>query len=208
MRSAFAAFLRGFTLPFGVTSGRRIVLDGENGSITWYRADGTPFVIIGGPNATFDDTIFLPTGHADESFAPQVDSSSPGAGATENVQLRLLSGAMGAGTRSSEVICQSGSQDDASERASILLDGSAGLQLRIAGGANDPVGEATLAAGTVVVANDQVTASSRIFLSRRTLGGAPGWLSYVRNAGVGFTINSSNAADNGTVAYLIVDPLP
>jgi hypothetical protein len=36
VRSSFAAFLRGFTLPFGVTAGQRIVFDGDNGRILVY----------------------------------------------------------------------------------------------------------------------------------------------------------------------------
>jgi hypothetical protein len=36
VRSSFAAFLRGFTLPFGVTTGQRIVFDGDNGRILVY----------------------------------------------------------------------------------------------------------------------------------------------------------------------------
>lgn len=39
MRSAFAVFLRGFTLPFGATTGVRIELDGTTGEIKFYDAD-------------------------------------------------------------------------------------------------------------------------------------------------------------------------
>jgi hypothetical protein len=67
------------------------------------------------------------------------------------------------------------------------------------------VGEATLVAGTIAVANTSVTASSLVLLSRRVIGGTPGFLSYTRSAGVGFTINSNQAADTSTVSYMVLN---
>ena len=64
---------------------------------------------------------------------------------------------------------------------------------------------ATLVAGTVVVANTSVTANSIIILSRKTQGAAAGYLSYVSNAGVGFTITSSNNGDTGQISYIIIN---
>lgn len=40
MRSAFAAFLRGFVLPFGATTGTRIFFDGTTGTISFYNSAG------------------------------------------------------------------------------------------------------------------------------------------------------------------------
>jgi hypothetical protein len=38
-------------------------------------------------------------------------------------------------------------------------------------------------------------------LSPKTIGGTAGFLSYTVSAGVGFTINSANAADTSVVSY-------
>ncbi|MFF8980170.1 glycosyl hydrolase family 28-related protein [Streptomyces cellulosae] len=90
--------------------------------------------------------------------------------------------------------------------AQALRLGTAGGGLAIAEGANARMGVATLAAGTVAVANTSVTANTRVLLSRQTLGGTPGHLSVVLDAGVGFTINSSDAADTSSVAYVLCEP--
>jgi hypothetical protein len=68
VRSAFAVFLRGFTLPFGVVTGRRIVLDGDIGDIKFYDSlddlrlrMGWP----GNPDAIYfylPDSALFPTG--------------------------------------------------------------------------------------------------------------------------------------------------
>lgn len=64
-------------------------------------------------------------------------------------------------------------------------------------------GTVVLIAGTITVASAAVTANSRIRLAVQAVGGTPGTLSYALNAGVGFTITSSSAADTSTIAYLI-----
>jgi len=69
------------------------------------------------------------------------------------------------------------------------------------------MGVVTLVAGTKVVANERVTANSRIFLMTQAPGGTPGWLQVsARTAGTSFTILSSNAADTSVVAYLLLEP--
>lgn len=79
--------------------------------------------------------------------------------------------------------------------------------LKITEGSNARQGVATLVAGSVVVANTSVTASSRIQLTSNTDGGTPGWLrNSARSAGVSFTITSSSATDTSTVAYTITEP--
>jgi len=82
----------------------------------------------------------------------------------------------------------------------------AGKGLRIKEGVNARMGEATLVAGTVTVANTSVTATTRIFLSRRTLGTLAGHLSYTLSAGVSFTITSSAATDDGIITWMLVEP--
>lgn len=65
--------------------------------------------------------------------------------------------------------------------------------------------DATLVAGTVTVANTTVTANTKVLLSRKTIGGTTGDLSYTVSAGVGFTINSSSATDTSTVSYMLAE---
>jgi hypothetical protein len=84
---------------------------------------------------------------------------------------------------------------------------AAGSGLQVAEGSNAKQGTATLVAGTLVVANTSVTASSRIFLTCNTPGGTPGWLQVsARTAGTSFTILSSSGADTSVVAYEIFEP--
>lgn len=84
---------------------------------------------------------------------------------------------------------------------------STGLQ--VAEGVNAKQGVATLAAGTVVVANTSVTANSRIFLTAQSLGTvtAPSALTVsARSVGVSFTILASQLTDTSVVAYEIFEP--
>lgn len=66
-------------------------------------------------------------------------------------------------------------------------------------------GTATLAAGTVTVSNDNVTATSLIFLSYNTMTN-PGFLEIGAQSAGSFTITSSDNTDTSTVNYYIVEP--
>lgn len=79
----------------------------------------------------------------------------------------------------------------------------AGTQLRITPGSDQPAGEATLVAGTVTVMNSRVTTACVVLLTRKTAGGTIGNLTYTVASG-SFTINSSDAGDTSTIAYLIL----
>jgi hypothetical protein len=205
MRSAFAAFLRGFTLPFGVTSGRRIFFDGENGAIIFYRADGTEAIRIGGPPPVSEGTIYFKTGLAVEQLAPQIGSFKASSGGAQTIGLGLQSGALEGGVDPHVVLQLRSASNDNTRRPGVEIDGSGGgIFIGIASGADDPIGEATLVAGTVVVANATIEATSLILLTRRVVGGTPGFLSYVRNPGVGFTITSTSATDTSTVGFLLL----
>lgn len=84
---------------------------------------------------------------------------------------------------------------------------SLGFGFAVKEGANAKQGVSTLVAGTVTVANTNVTASSRIFLTTQTPGGTAGFLVVsARVAGTSFTILSSNAADTSVVAWEIFEP--
>ena len=86
-----------------------------------------------------------------------------------------------------------------------LITAGAGLQVKE--GSNAKQGTATLTAGSVVVANTSVTATSRIFLTSQADGGTPGFLRVsARTAGTSFTITSSSGTDTSTVAYEIFEP--
>jgi hypothetical protein len=81
-----------------------------------------------------------------------------------------------------------------------------GKGLLIKEGSNAKMGVATLSAGSVVVSTTAVTANSRIFLTKNS-GSSTGSLRVsARTAGTSFTITSSDAADTGTVAWMIVEP--
>lgn len=74
-------------------------------------------------------------------------------------------------------------------------------------GSNKRMGQATLIGGTVVVSNTSITANTRIFLSRETLGGTAGHLAIsARTASTSFTILSSSGTDTSTVNWLLIEP--
>jgi hypothetical protein len=82
-----------------------------------------------------------------------------------------------------------------------------GQGLQVAEGANAKQGTAVLAAGSAVVANTSVTASSRILLTSNLDGGTPGFVRVsARTAGTSFTITSSSGTDTSTIAYEIFEP--
>lgn len=74
-------------------------------------------------------------------------------------------------------------------------------------GENKAMGVVTLVGGAAVVANEKVTANSRIFLTSQAGGGTPGFLRVsARTAGTSFTVTSSSGTDTSVVAYMIVEP--
>jgi hypothetical protein len=98
-----------------------------------------------------------------------------------------------------------GSLDDLSLAGDLLI-GVAGKGIRVEEGTNATMGVATLVTGAVTVATTEVTANSRIFLTKNS-GSSTGALRVsARVAGTSFTITSSDGADTSTVAWLIVEP--
>ncbi len=86
---------------------------------------------------------------------------------------------------------------------------TAGKGLYVKEGSNATMGIATLVLGTVVVATNKVTATSRIQLTAQTLGtvAVPQALAVsARTASTSFTILSSDLTDTSTVAWMIVEP--
>jgi hypothetical protein len=201
VRSAFAVFLRGFTLPFGATTGRRIILDGDNGEIRIYRADGTLAVQLGGP-PPLDDAVHLSSGDVDEDGPGFLTSGVSGIGATRNLFVQLTAPPFVGTSDFPFLEVRSRSQDNTTDPPEFRFDHD-GPEGRIRCPA--VVGEATLVAGTVAVARTSILATSRIFLSRRVAGGTLGHLTYTLTPGTGFTINSSSGTDTSTVTWLHLD---
>jgi hypothetical protein len=82
-----------------------------------------------------------------------------------------------------------------------------GLQVAEQAGGNARMGTQTLVAGSVIVLNNTVTASTRIFLTAQNTGGTPGALRVsARTAGTSFTITSTSGTDTSLVAWLLVEP--
>lgn len=84
------------------------------------------------------------------------------------------------------------------------LNTSVGLTVKE--GTNAKQGTATLAAGTVTVANTSVTANSRIFLTGQDDNVKGSLRVSARTAGTSFVITSSDNTDTGVVAYEIFEP--
>lgn len=214
MRSAFAAFLVGFTLPFGRTSGRRIVFNGPDGFIAWYDSSDNQRIRIGGADAP--SRILLSTGAAGEAFAGLVDTFQVGTdGGAYGV---LLQSPSSDGTNDAVALLSLRSRTEGgAQEPRFLLDDANGNrlglvqlrtdQLQVSDGANLVMGTAVLVAGAVVVNHSRVQANSRIFVTSQADGGTPGFLRITaRVAGTSFTITSSNAADTSTVAWLLLNP--
>lgn len=214
MRSAFAVFLRGFTLPFGATTGRRIVFDGTNGLIEVYRTNGTLAIRIGGGNGS---SIDLSTGNGSEIREGGAIALAHIVSGETYLSTRLegpSSSNDGIGDEFAQIELRSRSLDGSEPPMIALKNGQTTGDLRIgvaddsSGTRNAPLGTAVLVAGTVTVTHTTVKADSRIFLTHLVAGGTLGILSVgTITAGTSFVINSTNAADTSTVAYLILDPL-
>lgn len=65
-------------------------------------------------------------------------------------------------------------------------------------------GEVVLVAGVATVPVASISAGSRVFLSRRLVGGTAGNMGYTKSNGVGFSITNSSATDTSTVEWMVV----
>lgn len=100
-----------------------------------------------------------------------------------------------------------------------LVLSTIGNGIQIKSGTNARIGQATLTAGTVTVANTSVTANSRIFLTRNavnastalgilTVGTITANTSFVINAATQGTPGTPLAADVSTVNWYIIESIP
>ena len=86
--------------------------------------------------------------------------------------------------------------------------GTAGNQLFIKEGSNASMGRASLAAGTVVVSNTLASTTMEVFMTHRGVSNAAhvGTLSVSTIvAGTSFVINSTNAADDSDISWLLIE---
>jgi hypothetical protein len=75
MKSLIAS-LRSLTLPFGATTGARIVLDSVSGTITIFDSSNNERIVLGGPIDT--DLLQISTGDIDEAFPAILDATTSG----------------------------------------------------------------------------------------------------------------------------------
>lgn len=80
-----------------------------------------------------------------------------------------------------------------------------GLQLKT--GSNARVGTATLAGGTVTIANTSVTANTIVLLTRKTNGGTVGNIGYVATPATGFVVTSSSSTDTSVFNYVLIEAI-
>lgn len=212
MRSLIAA-LRTLVLPFGTTTGTRIVLDGVNGDITIFDFNNAVRLQLGVGNPS---SILFATGDTDETEAGFVSAVGLSSGGFLFHVLRLSSPAddTGAGNEQAQVELRSRSEDGTQAPMVVMRARALSDELRLgivddsAGTRNQPMGTAVLVAGTVTVTHTTVSANSRIIIWRQIAGGTLGHLSVgTITAGTDFVINSDNAADTSTIGYLVIEAL-
>ena len=122
----------------------------------------------------------------DQSVSPTVRYVTVGGGTWQNTSALTLTSLSVSG-------------DITSTGGNVIISGPA-KQLRVDGGAvTDFIGTATLAAGTVTIANTNIAATDRIFLQRTGANGstALGSLAYVITAATNFVITSLNSTTPG-----------
>ena len=85
--------------------------------------------------------------------------------------------------------------------SSLLMSGGSRITF-IGGYANY---ELFLVAGTITVLNTYISSASILIITRKSVSGIPGNLSYTINPGVGFTINSSSITDASTLTVLVFE---
>lgn len=66
---------------------------------------------------------------------------------------------------------------------------------------------ATLVAGTVNVSFPAITATSIIIPAPQNVSGVAGNISFMKNPGVGFDINSDSALDTRIIGFIVTQPV-
>jgi hypothetical protein len=118
MRS-FIAALRTLVLPFGATTGRRIVLDGIQGLIVIFDAGNNERIIIGESG----DSIELITGTVGEATGGQLKAVGVNAGQPDaQAELEIISPSLAAPDNKVAAIILTSEADDGVEQPSIFMD--------------------------------------------------------------------------------------
>jgi hypothetical protein len=118
MRS-FIAALRTLVLPFGATTGRRIVLDGINGLITIFDAGNNERIVIGESG----DSIELITGTVGEATGGQLKAIGVNAGQPDaQAELEIISPSLAAPDNKVAAIILASEADDGVAQPSIFMD--------------------------------------------------------------------------------------
>src|SRR5262245_3810039 len=121
MRSLIAA-LRTLVLPFGATPGRRIIIDGVNGTITVFDANNQPVVTISSA-FTNPGRIDLSTGDDDETLDASIAALLLGVdGSTERSILRLDGPSHSANPRARIDLASASTDDTISPTLSLTVD--------------------------------------------------------------------------------------
>lgn len=202
------AFIDTFTVPTDAGPNDPRVVIGPENVIQIYDSTGDLRIQLGGPNPGDEDKILIYTGDPDSdepAFLRGLSGTRPSLdiGGPETINQ----------TDKAHIELSGPVNDPGLDRARIDFYGDDGnidisfqaAKFRMDTGANAPVGEATLVGGTVTVNNTNVTATTLALLSRRVAGGTLGDLTYTRNAGVSFTINSTSGTDTSTISYFLID---
>ena len=204
--SAIAA--GGGTQPVAIgENSLRLLTTGQGNVAVGFR---TGFAQTGGTGNTYIGFQAGTTGTSANSNVTGANNTyigfNTGPGTSTQLSNSMALGNGAATTASNQIVLGNASVTDARVNGdwSVAL---AGRGLRVAEGSNCKQGVATLASGSVVVANTKVTATSHIILTGNADGGTPGWVRVsARTAGTSFTITSSSATDTSTIAYQIFEP--
>lgn len=224
--ATFTLVQTGFTMPASGTISFRVKATG-NAPIVYMddirirlltETDGllTGYVSGSGTVATTDtilqainklngnDALKAPLASPTLTGVPLAPTAAPG---TNTTQIATTAYADAIAALKANIASPTFTGDVNSSTGNVLVS-TIGKGLQVKTGTNAKIGQATLVAGTVVVANTSVTANSRIFFSVSTAGGIQGALSYTKNAGTDFTINSTSAAETSTVDWYIIESIP
>lgn len=195
--------------------------NGGTGTVKIGNATGNTEIVAGNLTATLGN-IVASAGNISSTLGSMSAATTVTAGTgitatTGNIVASTGNITTTAGSITSATTLTATSGDITATNGNVLIS-STGKGLRVKGGAaTDFVGSAILILGTVTVANTNIAAGDRIFLSRISSNGSVtlGELSYTISAGSSFTINSlilgtpasNQTADVSSVAYFIVRPL-
>lgn len=167
-----------------------------------YAADGAAITIANSNSSGHVPTLLSAAAASDGVLGIEVSGDT-------NARLNIDSNGRhnwGPGTGATDVFLRRPSANKLAVGTGDFDISTAGRGLQVAEGSNAKQGTATLTAGSVVVANTSVTATSRIFLTSQADGGTQGFLRVsARTAGTSFTITSSSGTDTSTVAYEIFE---